>query len=79
MKTDNIRKRLTGVNVPPTERVGTGVLGVIATLFGVKAILRRSPLGWLLAAIGALVGGRAASGRCAGYRALAGRGERKAQ
>jgi len=68
-----IRKRHHGVNVPTAERAGTGILGAIMTFLGIRAIFRHSPIGWVLAAVGALLGTRAASGRCPGYRALLGR------
>jgi uncharacterized membrane protein len=69
----NIRKRRHGVNVPTQERAGTGILGALLALLGIRAIFRHSPVGWVLAGVGALLGTRAASGRCPGYRALRGR------
>jgi uncharacterized membrane protein len=69
----NVRERRHGVNVPANERTGTGILGAIMALVGIRAIFRRSPIGWVLAGVGALLGTRAASGRCPGYRALLGR------
>ena len=68
-----LRKRRHGVNVPTAERAGTGLLGAILAFMGIRAIFRRSPVGWVLAGVGALLGTRAASGRCPGYRALLGR------
>ena len=68
-----IRKRRHGVNVPTSERTGTGILGALMALMGIRAIFRRSPIGWVLAGVGALLSTRAASGRCPGYRALLGR------
>jgi len=55
------------VNVPPIERIATGALGAAALTYGLG---RRDPLGYALAAGGALLGLRAATGRCPGYRRL---------
>ena len=55
------------MNVPPIERIATGALGAAALTYGLG---RRDPLGYALAAGGALLGLRAATGRCPGYRRL---------
>lgn len=64
--TSSIRSRIVGVNVPPAERVISGVLGGAAILAGVA---RRSPGGLAVAAAGTAAVVRAITGRCPAYRA----------
>jgi uncharacterized membrane protein len=63
-----IRRRLFGVNVPPTERGVTVALGAALALLGAR---RRSVGGALLAALGAGLVARGVSGRCPIYRQFA--------
>lgn len=63
-----IRSRLVGVNVPPVERIATGLLGGAAIAFGLR---QRSLGGWIAAGVGALAVARAIAGRCPFYRARA--------
>jgi uncharacterized membrane protein len=66
------RSRQVGVNIPPYERALTVALGSAALAFGVRALIeeRRSPLGWILAAVGAPLIARGVSGRSVVYRQL---------
>lgn len=59
------RRRPAGVNISPAERIATGVLGGAAIAYGLD---RRGPLGLALAAGGAVLAARAATGRCPIYR-----------
>lgn len=63
-----MRNRIVGVNVPPTERLVSGVLGAALIALGVR---RASIGGALVAGIGALAAGRALTGRCPVSRARA--------
>ncbi|MBA3817775.1 MAG: SRPBCC family protein [Deltaproteobacteria bacterium] len=65
-----IRSRIIGVNVPPTERLVSGVLGGAAVVVGLR---QRSLRGVLLAGLGAGVLARAITGRCPLYRARSAR------
>lgn len=64
----SIRNRLIGVNVPPVERIVSGLAGGAAILAGVS---RRSRGGAALTATGVAAVVRAISGRCPAYRARA--------
>jgi uncharacterized membrane protein len=66
--TDHVRNRIVGVNVPPRERLVTGVLGVALFALGIG---RRSGPGAVLAGLGAAIATRAVLGRCPAYRARA--------
>lgn len=62
------RNRIVGVNVPPHERIVTGVLGAALIALGVR---RGASAGAVVAGLGALAAARAATGRCPAYRARA--------
>ena len=57
------------MNVPPVERVATGLLGAAAIGYGLH---RRDSVGLAIVAGGALLGARAATGRCPAYRRVLG-------
>ncbi len=63
-----VRSRLVGVNVPPTERIVSGIAGAVAIVAGVS---RRSLAGAAVAVAGTMAVARAITGRCPGYRARA--------
>ena len=63
-----IRSRIVGVNVPPGERVVTGLVGAAALVFGAR---RRSFASLLAAGLGTALVVRAVTGRCPMYRARA--------
>jgi len=65
-----VRNRLLGVNVPPVERLVSGLIGGAAILVGLR---RRSSGGALVASLGVAAVARAVSGRCPAYRARAAR------
>lgn len=64
----DIRNRIVGINIPPTERVITGLAAAGLAAFGIS---RRSLPGLLLAGAGVAAMARAAIGRCPMYRARA--------
>lgn len=66
--TQSIRSRIVGVNVPPGERLITGLAGVALAVGGLS---RRSPAGLALAGVGAAGVVRAVTGHCPAYRARA--------
>lgn len=65
---NHTRNRIVGVNVPPSERLVTGVLGAGLVALGLS---RRSGAGTAIAGLGAIAAVRALTGRCPGYRARA--------
>ena len=64
----NVRSRIVGVNIPPGERVATGLVGAAAILMGVR---RRGLGGVIAAGLGTVAVVRAITGRCPAYRARA--------
>ncbi|HEU0036540.1 MAG TPA: SRPBCC family protein [Kofleriaceae bacterium] len=67
---DTIRSRLVGVNVPPAERIATGLVGGLAIGY---ALRRRSLASLAGAGLGTIMVARALAGRCPVYRARAAR------
>ncbi|HLL23556.1 MAG TPA: SRPBCC family protein [Kofleriaceae bacterium] len=63
---EHVRSRIVGVNVPPGERVATGLAGAAAVVLGAR---RRSLEGFAVAGLGAGLIVRAITGRCGAYRA----------
>jgi uncharacterized membrane protein len=68
MSRNEIRSRITGVNVPRAERIASGALGGAAIVLGLR---RRSLGGLAIAGLGAAFVVRALVGRCPLYRARA--------
>lgn len=64
----NVRSRIVGVNIPPGERVATGLAGAAAIVTGVR---RRGLGGVIAASLGTIAVVRAITGRCPAYRARA--------
>jgi uncharacterized membrane protein len=64
----HVRSRIAGVNIPPSERIITGLAGAGLAALGIS---RRSMKGLLLAGVGVAAMGRALIGRCPIYRARA--------
>lgn len=63
--TQSIRSRIVGVNVPPVERIVSGLAGGALAAMGIS---RRSLGGLLVAGVGVAAIARAVSGRCPAYR-----------
>jgi len=66
----HVRSRLVGVNIPPSERIISGLAGVAAIILGVR---RRGISGVVAAGLGATAVVRSVTGRCPAYRARAAR------
>ena len=66
----HVRSRIVGVNVPPIERIVSGLAGAAAIFLGVR---RRGISGVVATGLGAAAIVRAVSGRCPAYRARAAR------
>lgn len=64
----HIRSRVVGVNIPPGERIVSGLAGGALAVIGIS---RRSVGGLVVAGAGAAAMVRALTGRCAVYRARA--------
>jgi uncharacterized membrane protein len=75
MRTDPIRQRPEGKNVPPIERLVSFAVGALVTELGRRMVRRGRWLGWALVGAGSLLGARGASGHCTVTRALFGRGQ----
>ena len=68
MDHEHIRSRIVGINIPPGERLASGLVGGVLAVAG----LRRHSLGGLaVAGVGAALMLRAVVGRCAAYRVRA--------
>lgn len=65
---ETVRSRLVGVNVPPVERMVSGIAGGAAIVIGLQ---RRSLAGAIAAGVGAAAVVRAITGRCPAYRSRA--------
>jgi len=62
-----VRRRLEGVNIPPTERTISALAGAALAAIGLR---QRGLVGGVLAGLGAALIARGVSGRSAGYRQL---------